>query len=104
MIPKPTITDKGIIAPTTKEVLQGMWSVLVAAFGADINQALSTPQGQLATSVTATLRDRDDQMIQLMNQVDPQYATGIWQDAIAQLYFLTRQSVTRSTAQVIFYG
>jgi len=104
MIPKPTITDKGIIAPTTEEVLQGMWSVLVAAFGTDINQALSTPQGQLATSITATLRDRDDQMIQLMNQVDPQYATGIWQDAIAQLYFLTRQSVTRSTAQVIFYG
>ena len=104
MIPKPTITDKGIIAPTTEEVLQGMWSVLVAAFGTDINQTLSTPQGQLATSVTATLRDRDDQMIQLMNQVDPQYATGIWQDAIAQLYFLTRQSVTRSTAQVIFYG
>ena len=76
MIPKPTITDKGIIAPTTEEVLQGMWSVLVSAFGTDINQALNTPQGQLATSVTATLRDRDDQMIQLMNQVDPQYATG----------------------------
>ena len=66
MIQKPTITDKGIIASTTDEVLQGMWSVLVAAFGTDINQALSTPQGQLATSVTATLRDRDDQMIQLM--------------------------------------
>ena len=104
MIPKPTITDKGIIAPTTEEVLQGMWSVLVAAFGTDINQALNTPQGQLVTPVTATLRNRDDQMVQLMNQVDPRYSTGIWQDAIARLYFLTRQGATRSIAQVIFYG
>lgn len=104
MIPKPTITDKGIIAPTSDEVLQGLWNVFIAAFGTDINQSLNTPQGQLSTSLTATLRDRDDQMIQLMNQVDPQYATGIWQDAIAQLYFLTRQGATRSRAQVIFYG
>ena len=104
MIPKPTITDKGIIAPTSDEVLQGLWDVFIAAFGTDINQSLNTPQGQLSTSLTATLRDRDDQMIQLMNQVDPQYAMGIWQDAIAQLYFLTRQGATRSRAQVIFYG
>ena len=104
MIPKPTITDKGIIAPSSDEVLQGLWNVFIAAFGTDINQSLNTPQGQLSTSLTATLRNRDDQMIQLMNQVDPQYATGIWQDAIAQLYFLTRQGATRSRAQVIFYG
>lgn len=104
MIPKPTITDKGIIAPSSDEVLQGLWDVFIAAFGTDINQSLNTPQGQLSTSLTATLRDRDDQMIQLMNQIDPQYATGIWQDAIAQLYFLTRQGATRSRAQVIFYG
>lgn len=104
MIPKPTVTDKGIIAPPSEEVLQGLWAMFVAAFGPDIAQVLNTPQGQIATSVTATLRDRDDQMVQLMNQIDPQYATGIWQDAIARLYFLTRQGVTRSTAQVTFFG
>lgn len=104
MIPKPTVTDKGIIAPPSEEVLQGLWAMFVAAFGPDIAQVLNTPQGQIATSVTATLRDRDDQMVQLMNQIDPQYATGIWQDAIARLYFLTRQGATRSTAQVTFFG
>ena len=104
MIPKPTITDKGIIAPTTDEVLQGMWSVFVSAFGTDLNQTLNTPQGQLITSEAASLRDRDDQMIYLMNQVDPQYATGIWQDAIAKIYFLTRKLATASTAQVVFSG
>lgn len=104
MIPAPTITDKGIIAPTTDEILQGLWSVFVSAFGTDLNQTLNTPQGQLITSEAASLRDRDDQMIYLMNQVDPQYATGIWQDAIAKLYFLTRQAATKSTAQVVFSG
>ena len=91
MISKPTVTDKGIIAPPSEEVLKGLWAMFVAAFGPDIAQVLNTPQGQIATSVTATLRDRDDQMVQLMNQIDPQYATGIWQYAIALLYFLTLQ-------------
>jgi hypothetical protein len=104
MIPKPTVTDKGIIAPPSEEVLQGLWAMFVAAFGPDIAQVLNTPQGQMSTSLTASFRDRDDQMVQLMNQIDPQYSTGIWQDAIARLYFLTRQGVTRSTAQVTFFG
>lgn len=104
MIPKPTVTDKGIIAPSSEEVLQGLWTMFVTAFGSDIAQVLNTPQGQISTSLTASFRDRDDQMIQLMNQIDPQYATGIWQDAIAKLYFLTRQGATRSRAQVTFFG
>lgn len=104
MIPKPTVTDKGIIAPSSEEVLQGLWTMFVTAFGSDIAQVLNTPQGQMSTSLTASFRDRDDQMIQLMNQIDPQYATGIWQDAIAKLYFLTRQGAARSRAQVTFFG
>lgn len=104
MIPKPTVTDKGIIAPSSEEVLQGLWTMFITAFGSDIAQVLNTPQGQISTSLTASFRDRDDQMIQLMNQLDPQYATGIWQDAIAKLYFLTRQGATRSRAQVTFFG
>ena len=104
MIPTPTITDKGIIAPTTDEILQGLWAVFVSAFGNDLNKTLNTPQGQLVTSETAILRDRDDQLIYLMNQIDPRYATGIWQDAIAKLYFLTRKLATASTAQVVFSG
>lgn len=104
MIPTITITDQGIIAPTSQQVQQGLWQMFVDAFGTDLNQTDNTPQGQLVTSLTAILRDRDDKTIQLMNQVDPQYSTGIWQDAIGQIYFLERQSQTRSTAQVVFSG
>lgn len=103
-IPIPTVTEKGIIAPTTDEVINGLWRMFVSAFGIDLNQTMNTPQGQLTTSLSASLRNRDDLLIQLMNQVDPQYSTGIWQDAIAKLYFLTRQTETKSTAQVTFYG
>ena len=104
MIPDIEITENGIVAPTTDEVLAGVWEMLKTAFGSNLNTAMNTPQGQLATSITAVIQNERNKWIQLMNQIDPQYSTGIWQDAIGELYFLTRQMATKSTAQVVFYG
>ena len=104
MIPDIEITENGIIAPTTDEVLAGVWEVLKTAFGSSLNTAMNTPQGQLATSITAIIQNERNNWIQLMNQIDPQYSTGIWQDAIGELYFITRQSQTYSIAQIRLYG
>lgn len=103
-IPSITITDQGIIAPSTQEVLNGVWAMFREAFGDDLNQSQDTPQGQLVVSLTAIIQDERNQMIQLMNQIDPQYSRGIWQDAIGELYFLTRQQNTFSTAPITLEG
>lgn len=103
-IPRATITTSGISVPTTDEVKQGMWDLLTACFGSDLTQVENTPQGQIAVTETASLQDRDAQLVEFMNQFDPQYADGKWQDAIAKLYFLTRKSATYSTAQATFTG
>jgi len=103
-IPPITITDQGIIAPSTQEVLNGVWAMFREAFGDDLNQSQDTPQGQLVVSLTAIIQDERNQMIQLMNQIDPQYSRGIWQDAIGELYFLTRQQNTFSTSPITLEG
>ena len=104
MIPNIQITDNGIIAPSSDEVLAGVWQLLKDCFGQNLNTAMNTSQGQLAASLTAIIQDERNNWIQLMNQIDPQYSTGIWQDAIAQLYFITRQQSTFSVAPIRLEG
>ena len=104
MIPDIEITENGIIAPSTDEVLAGVWEILKSAFGSNLNTSMNTSQGQLATSLTAIIQNERNKWIQLMNQIDPQYSTGIWQDAIGELYFIDRQSQTFSIAEIRLYG
>jgi len=82
----------GIVLPTTAAVLAGVQTDIDSAFGGGVNPALNTPQGQLATSETAIITDKNSQIAFIVNQVDPQYASGNFQDAIGQIYFLQRKS------------
>lgn len=103
-IPKAQITSTGISVPTTDEVKAGVWDLLKSCFGATLNTSENTPQGQLAVTLTALLQDRDAQLVQVLNQFDPLYSTGKWQNGIGQIYFLDRHNATYSTAQVTFTG
>lgn len=103
-IPSATITTTGVSVPTTDEVKAGVWDLLKSCFGNTINTEENSPQGQLAVTLTALLQDRDAQLVQVLNQFDPRYSVGRWQEALGQLYFLDRHSATYSTAQVTFTG
>jgi hypothetical protein len=61
-----------------------------AAFGGNLDPGLSTPQGQLASSLTAIVGASNDQFVLYTNQVDPAFAAGRMQDGIARIYFITR--------------
>lgn len=104
MIPKIQITDNGYIVPTTQEINVGVWQVLREALGDNISQVQGTPQYQLATSWTAIIKDIYDHDVELANQYDPRYATGIYQDAIGELYFMTRKAATHSVAPLTMTG
>ena len=104
MIPKIEITEDGISVPTTQQINEGVWQFINYAFGGNVSRVQGTPQYQLATSWTATIRDSYDQFVQLANQFDPRYATGIYQDAIGELYFMTRKQATHSICPVVFEG
>ena len=99
-----TITDVGVNAPTTDDVVSALWQVFLDAFGSELTQDTSTPQGQLVVSQSAIYQDALNKFVQMLNMFDPQYSEGIYQDAIGRIYFLNRHQATASTATIIFNG
>lgn len=75
-----------------------------AAFGGGLNPALETPQGQLASSQTAVIGDKNNEVVTIVNQVDPQYSDGRFQDAIGRIYFLTRKPATPTAVTATLNG
>lgn len=102
-VPQIQFTDNGLIVPSEAAVLAGTQADFNAAFGGGLNPALTTPQGQLASSQAAIVADKDSQIVYVVNQFDPQYAEGRFQDAIARIYFLTRKPA-ESTAVTCTLG
>lgn len=103
-VPKITFTDAGLVIPSESDILTGVQSDINAAFGGGLNPALETPQGQLASSQTAIIGDKNNEFAYFVNQVDPQYADGRFQDAIGRIYFLTRKPATPTTVQCTLTG
>ena len=103
-VPALTFTDAGVVLPTEGEILTGVMADIDAAFGGGLNPALETPQGQLATSQAAIVAEKNAEIAYISNQVDPQYASGRWQDAIGRIYFLTRKPATPTTVSCSLGG
>ncbi|MFT8891795.1 MAG: baseplate J/gp47 family protein [Acetobacter papayae] len=103
-VPPPSFTDTGFIAPAESDILTGALADLNAAMGGNLNTDLSTPQGQLAMSFTAALGDAYDQFLAILNGVDPERAFGRLQDAIGNIYFMSRKGATATVASVVCTG
>jgi hypothetical protein len=100
-VPAATIGPTGVIVPAQSAVLQAVLNDLNTAFGGNLNISLSnlsTPQGQLASSIAAYIADKNSMYAYFASQVDPQYAQGFMQDGIARIFGLTRLPPTFTTA------
>jgi hypothetical protein len=90
-VPQPTFSATGFVIPTDTQILNGVLADLNNAFGGNLNTAnLFTPQGQLASSMSAIIADADQTFMFFTTQVDPAFSTGRMQDAIARIYFIER--------------
>ena len=103
-VPPIQFTQTGIVLPAESDILAGVQADIDAAFGGGTNPALETPQGQLATSQAAVVADKNNEFAYFLNQIDPQYADGRFQDAIARIYFLTRKGATATVVSCTLYG
>lgn len=103
-VPPIQFTPAGLILPEESAILTGVQEDYDAAFGGGLNPGLSTPQGQLATSETAIITEKNSEVAYIVNQVDPQYSSGRFQDAIARIYFLTRLPATSTAVTCILGG
>lgn len=89
-VPNIEFTPAGLVVPTESEIQAGAYADWNAAFGGNLNPADSTPQGQLITSQTAIVGDKNASILGVVNGVDPATSSGFMQDAIGRIYFLTR--------------
>jgi hypothetical protein len=89
-VPKPQFGPTGFVAPAESVISAGVFADVNAAFGGNLNPSPDTPQGQLTASITAIIGFANDLFLSITNQVDPAYAEGRMQDAIARIYFLER--------------
>ena len=78
------------VLPAELDILAGVQADINLAFGGGVNPSLQTPQGQIAQSETAIIGDKNNEIAYIANQVNPSMASGIWQDAIGEIYFITR--------------
>lgn len=103
-VPGLTFTDRGFVAPSEQAVLTGVQADQNAAFDGNLNPALNTPQGQIATSTTAIIASANDSVVNLFNQFDPAYASGRAQDALGRIYFITRKPAQPTVVQALCTG
>lgn len=97
-------TDLGPVAPDSADVLQAQQDIWQAAFDNKLNPDPATPQGQLMASLAAIVQDKNSQMLFLANMFNPATASGVWQDALAAIYFITRQAAQPTIVQVVCTG
>lgn len=91
-VPDVTITENGLLVPDIADVLAGRLTDMSTALGGGASQSLSSPQGQIAQSDTEILAQVYDKLLCLFNQMNPDYATGRFQDGIGRIYFMDRIS------------
>ncbi len=93
-VPFPSFGPAGFTSPEELAILSGVLADFNAAFGGNLNTSVSTPQGQLSTSLAAVIGAFNDVFVDFTNQVDPAFADGRMQDAIARIYYLFRRGAT----------
>lgn len=103
-VPKPEFTAAGLVLPAEADILAGVQADIDAAFGGGVNASLETPQGQLASSESAVIADKNAQLAYVVANLDPDYASGEFQDAIGKYYFLTRKGASPTTVTVTLTG
>jgi len=106
-VPLPTFSPTGLVTYDEQSILTGVQEDWVAAFaltGKTLSTELTTPQGQLQQSQAYIVAAVQAQLAQLIANVDPMTSSGIYQDALGRIYFLTRQAATYATVDATVTG
>lgn len=109
-VPPIQFTPTGLIVPDESAILAGVQADMQAAFGGKLNFGTTAqpggapPQVQISASYAAMVADADGVIAELVDQVDPDNATGFMQDAIARIYFLNRSPGLPTAVQLFCVG
>jgi hypothetical protein len=97
-------TQKGIIVPDTAEVKTEVENEWYSNFGGDFNLQASTPQGRLVEMETLSRVGVIGLCALVANQINLDYATGQFLDAIGAFYGVERKGATRTRVLTTITG
>lgn len=103
-VPDITFTTTGVVLPAESSILAGEFADMQTAFGGGMSESLSSPQGQLAQSFSAIIGDKNNAIAEVVNNMDPNFASGRFQDAIGQIYFIQRIAASGTVVQATCTG
>ena len=99
--------EKGIKADDTAKVRQSLveaWREVFNDENAILNTEAESPAGQIIDSQAVLVTAKDSELVELMNQFDPRKADGIFQEALAAIYFLTRKTAQPTVVECTITG
>jgi hypothetical protein len=97
--------SSGPVVPNESDVLDGVLADINGAFGGKLNTTnLSAPQGQLASSTSAIIGKKNDDILAVVNGVDPDTSAGRFQDGIGRIYFIERNPAEPTTVTATCTG
>ena len=99
----------GLEAPETSAIRQQVAADWVDAFNTNdgspaLDTEAATPAGQLIDAETSYIAQANAELLYLASQFDPRKAEGVFQDALAAIYFLTRKTAAHTTVQCVCTG
>jgi uncharacterized phage protein gp47/JayE len=86
--------ETGISVEDTAQIRQSIvddWNKVFSDEEATLNTESESPAGQIIDSMAVLVTAKDSELVNLFNQFDPRVASGIFQDALGSIYFLTRK-------------
>jgi len=95
------VTSTGVIVPDTADLLEAVRSEYRAAFGDDLDVSPETPQGVLITAETEGRDSVARNNADLANQINPNYAGGVFLDSIWSLTGGERVRATRTLISAV---
>lgn len=99
-----SVTSSGIQVPQASEIKQAFQGVFTNALGSDLSLDDSTPQGVIIDDLTQQKQLDNAQILYFLNQMNPETADGVFQDAIGSIYSLQRKVATSSVVNCVCTG
>lgn len=97
-------TDTGLIVPDTAEIYTEVENEFTTAFGSDLDLSLSTPQGRLIEMEALARQGTVGLCALIANQINIDYATGQYLDAIGAFFNVARKGATSTSVLATVAG
>lgn len=79
------------VSDVRESIAQGFKDAFKNDDGLELNTEPETPAGQLVDVLTNEIVAKDSELLYLANMFNPKTSEGVWQEALGQIYFISRK-------------